>query len=453
MGQFALWRQQVRARVVRTLARMGLGKAAKWILGRTAAERLRDWMLWERFAAAPSDAETLATGRSRRPRVVGSLGVNIVGWLCAESGIGEAVRSGVRSLRAAGLPVTGTRLDIAPAQRADDQTCADLPGGNPHAINLLWVNADMVPTAVGLLGQSFFENRLTIGHWAWELEDFPEEWLQCFQGLDEVWVASSFCQDAVSRLSPVPVVRMPYAVEVADVAPLPKEVLDVPDDRFIFLYTYDYYSFAERKNPIAAVRAFQQAFTPDAPAHLVLKATDSNADPEYHARLVAEVHRDQVTVIDGYLDRAVLNGLTQRCDCYVSLHRSEGFGLTIAEAMYLGKPVIATAYGGNADFTRPGNSYLVRCDVVPIAEDHGPYRKGWVWADPDVGHAAELMRHVFEHRDEARRIGEQGARDIRRRYSHAVIGARMRTRLERLLGGPRYMRAHVGDSGARGPLA
>jgi len=434
MGQFALWRQRVRAGVVRTLARLGLGKAAKLVLGRRVAERARDWMLWEHFSAAPSSDAEAAVAACPQPRsIVGSFGANVVGWLCAESGVGEAVRSGIRSLRAAGVPVTGTRLDIAPAQRARDQSCVDLPTGNPHALNLLWVNADMTPTAVGLLGDGFFENRLAIAHWAWELEELPEEWIQCFEGLDEVWVASSFSQDAVSRLSPVPVVRVPYAVEVTDLAPVPRDVLNVPDDRFIFLYTYDYYSFAERKNPLAVVRAFQQAFPPDAPAHLVLKATDSRADPEYHARLVAEARPEQVTVIDRYLDRAVLNGLTQRCDCYVSLHRSEGFGLTIAEAMYLGKPVIATAYGGNTDFTRPGNSYLVRCDIAPIAEDHGPYRKGWVWADPDVDRAAELMRHVFEHREEARHIGGQGAQHIRLRNSHAAVGARMKERIERLI--------------------
>jgi glycosyltransferase involved in cell wall biosynthesis len=430
MGQLALWRQWIRAGVVRALARMGLGKAAKLILGRSAAERLRDWMLWER----PGDlSSTDAAGHCRSITVEGSFGVNIVGWLCAESGVGEAVRSGIRSLRAAEVPLTGTRLDIAPAQRARDQSCVDLPGGNPHAVNLLWVNADMVPTALELLGSRFFEHRLALGHWAWELEAFPEEWLQCFEALHEVWVASSFCQDAVSRVSPVPVIRMPYSVEVDNLAPVSRDTLDIPEGHFVFLYTYDYYSFAERKNPIAVVRAFQQAFGPDAPVHLVLKATDSRAEPDYHARVVAEARPHQVTIIDRYLDRAVLNGLTQRCDCYVSLHRSEGFGLTIAEAMYLGKPVIVTAYGGSTDFTRPGNSYLVRYDMVPIEEDHGPYRKGCMWADPDVTHASELMRRVFEDRQEAADIGQRAAEHIRSCYSRAVIGARMRARLERLI--------------------
>jgi glycosyltransferase involved in cell wall biosynthesis len=425
-----------RARLVTSLARAGLGKAARRILGARLSNRIRDRMLW---GPAATD-DRLEPIRRVRPRGVeartisGAFGVNVVGSLCSESGVGEAVRSGIRALRAVGVPLTATRSDYAAAQRSQDVSCTDLPGGNPYAVSLLWANADAVMSLMMTLGPDFLDGKIVVSHWAWELEHFPEEWRDRFEVLDEIWVASSFCQGAVSAVSPVPVARIPYPVEIDEVAPVPAEVLDLPQDRFIFLYVYDYYSFAERKNPLAALRAFQQAFAPADKAHLVLKATDPRVDPDYHARVLAEARPEQVTIISRYLDRAVLNGLIDRCHCYVSPHRSEGFGLTIAEAMYLGKPVIATAYSGNMDFTRPGNSYLARCDLVEIEQDHGPYRKGWLWGEPDVEHLAQLMRHVYENREEAQDVGARGAREIRQRYSHLAIGRRMKSRLEIVLG-------------------
>jgi len=368
----------------------------------------------------------------------GSFGINMVGSLCSESGIGEAVRSGIRGLLAAEVPVAGTRVDFAAPQRTQDDSCAQLPGGNPHAANLFWVNADQTPHVLSMLGPDLLEGKFNIGYWAWELERFPQEWTDRFAYLDEIWTPSSFCQDSISRAAPLPVLVMPHSVEVTDIEPVPRDVLDLPDDHYVFLFIYDYFSFAERKNPLAVVEAFRRAFSREQKAHLVLKGTDGSGDPSYHDRLERACSGSPITILARYLDRGVLNGLLQRCDCYVSLHRSEGFGLTIAEAMYLGKPIIATAYAGNMDFTRPDNAYLVRYDLVEIERDHGPYKEGWLWAEPDLDHAAQLMRRVFENREQAAQVAARGTAHIRRHYSHAAIGARMKERLERLMPHHRY---------------
>ena len=136
-----------------------------------------------------------------------------------------------------------------------------------------------------------------------------------------------------------------------------------------------------------------------------------------------------MTLIDQNLDRGDLLALMNAADAYVSLHRSEGFGLTMAEAMLLGKPTIATAYSGNLDFMTPANSYLVRFDKTTIAEDIPPYPKGCVWAEPSVEHAAELMRRVYDEREEAAALARRGQADLTALLSPEASGRRMAARL------------------------
>jgi len=175
-------------------------------------------------------------------------------------------------------------------------------------------------------------------------------------------------------------------------------------DGFRFLFAFDYLSVFERKNPLASIEAFARAFPPGSGASLIVKTLNGDHDPESHRRLCAAVaaHPD-VHLIEHRLSPADRNGLMNAADCYVSLHRAEGFGYTLAEAMWLGKPVIATGYSGNVDYMSRDNSYLVDHRLVEIGRGHEPYPPDGVWAQPDVDHAARLMREVFEHPDEASR--------------------------------------------------
>ena len=428
----------VRARTTRLLAKAGVGKLARRVLGHSLATALRDRVRWGRqpaaLPAAPPPPPTLRRADARS-RAAGPLGANVVGFLRSESGVGEAARAIVRALVAAGVPVTGVPADAFCGHRQLDASCADLAEGNPYPTNVIYLGADVTPATLTQLGQDFYQSKYNIGCWAWELDQFPPEWLGAFDYVDEVWVPSGFVQDCVSRVSPVPVMRMPHAIEVKDLAEPGPEVWPIPAGQFVFLFMFDYHSFPERKHPLGLLQAFQRAFSARDNVHLVLKGTDSRRNPGYHQRLLAEARPGQVTIIDRYLDRPVINGLLQRCDCYVSLHRSEGFGLTMAEAMYLGKPVIATGYSGNLDFMHPDNSYLVPYRLIEIDQDYGPYRKGWQWADPDLEAAAELMRRVYEQPEQAARVAARGREEMLRHYSPAAVGALARARLE-LLRGP-----------------
>ena len=189
----------------------------------------------------------------------------------------------------------------------------------------------------------------------------------------------------------------------------------------------------ERKNPLATIQAFKTAFAPGEGAALIVKCLNPQHNPEAHALLqsAADEHGD-VHLIDRRLSRSERDGLMNAADCYVSLHRAEGFGYTLAEAMWLGKPVIATAYSGNVDFMTRDNSYLVDYRLVPIGHGNDPYPVDGEWAEPDLEHAATIMRQVFQNREEAAARGARAASEIRRSHGPEPAGRAMRNRLERL---------------------
>ena len=217
----------------------------------------------------------------------------------------------------------------------------------------------MLPTFADQAGPGFFFDRYSIGLWWWEINEFPERFSRSFEPLDEVWVGSHFVADAISAVSPVPVVKVTMPVSMPEIEEFDRGDLGLPEG-FVFLFVFDYHSVFERKNPLALVEAFEQAFPEGSGASLVLKSINSEHHPEEHGRLIeaARDHRD-IHVVDRYVTAAEKNAMFAGCDCYVSLHRSEGFGNTLAEAMYLGKPVIATGYSGNMEFMTPQNSYPV----------------------------------------------------------------------------------------------
>jgi glycosyltransferase involved in cell wall biosynthesis len=381
----------------------------------------------------PGGAAREAQTAARRP-----FGVNVAGNLASEKGTGEAVRATVRSLEAAGVPyVLNNFVDEHSANA--DRTFTQFSGESLYAINLIQVNADMVPEFVRRKGEAYLRGRYNIGYWFWELADFPEEqWRSSFPHLDEVWAPSNFVLDAVSRVAPVPVVRVPLSVpEKPATKDLRRSDLGLPADRFVFLFIFDHMSITERKNPLGLIKAFKKAFRKKDKAVLVLKCSNSSPDllqavgssPAVLRAIQGAAAGANVLIRDGVVSREEVNTLLALSDCYVSLHRSEGLGLTLAEAMALSKPVIATGYSGNLDFMTPANSFLVRYDLAELERDYGPYKKGSVWADPDLDHAAELMRFVYERRKAAKEVGRKAQEDVRRTLSPGVVGGRIKERL------------------------
>ena len=268
-----------------------------------------------------------------------------------------------------------------------------------------------------------------IAVWYWELEDMPAEWVPDLTWADEVWAPSRFVAEAFRKSLRVPVVPMLPGVELPPFTPQPRSYFNLPDDRFVFLFTFDMGSVMERKNPLGLIRAFREAFRPDDRAHLVVKVSRGSSDPASFAKLQAAARDSGVTLIDRVMTRADTLALFATADCYASLHRSEGLGLGMAESMLMGKPVIATGYSGNLDFMTPDVSHLVEHRRVPITENFPPYPIGSYWAEPSVEHAAALMRRVYETPDESRQLGARARATLTELLSVNAAGHRMIDRL------------------------
>ncbi len=416
--------------------RAGLAAWA-WNTGRHEVPIL-DRLMPPRPDATEPPARTMALpppagdpGPSDSPTQPAVRGINVVGFLSGGLGLGEAARLSIACLDAANVPLIPIDASGPVTARADVQLPSARPEGAGFDVNLLCLNGDFLPAFAAEAGSEFFRGRYSIGLWFWELARFPEEWREAVETLDEIWVSSRHMRDALAPASPVPVSWVSLGVEFTPAVPFERSHYRVRSGDFTFGYMFDYNSTIARKNPLGLIAAFESTFDADAGAALVIKTVGSEACRDDAARVhLAASRHPNVHIIDGYLPRRDKDELMAGLDCYVSLHRSEGFALTIAEAMWRGKPVIATSYGGNMDYMTPGNSYPVGYKTVPVGEDGGLYPADGHWAEPDLNEAAALMREVFADREGTAAKGARAARHIRHSHSFEKAGDDMVRHLE-----------------------
>ena len=383
-----------------------------------------------RLSSPPVSVTGMGNGFSGKPF---RFGLNIAGDITAEGGVAEGVRTSILASKAAGIPYVLNSFNISHSPNSDSTYASELVKGNPYGVNLVQVNANKVPSLYNYIGTSHFRNKYNIGFWAWELSAFPQKWHDRFSYFQEIWTPSLFCREALTTVSPIRVMKVMHAVEIKMSRKFERQQFGIPEGRFVFFFMFDFYSTFERKNPMAVVEAFKAAFAPNEPVTLVLKFYNSEINHKDCNRLYKAAPGHSILLINDYLSRDKIYGLLACCDAYVSLHRSEGFGLTMAEAMYLGKPVIATNYSGNTEFMKRDNSFLVEYRLKELERDFGPYRKGNVWADPDVEDAARWMRYVYENMEAARKIGARAAEDIRQQLSPKKVGALIKTRISEIV--------------------
>jgi glycosyltransferase involved in cell wall biosynthesis/SAM-dependent methyltransferase len=375
---------------------------------------------------------------SRSAEPVASQGVNLAGYLSSELGVGEAARQILSALAACEIPAATIDVPVDSAQMP-----AALGGLGksdlPHGFNLICVNADMLPELAGAASPEMFEGRHSAGLWFWEVGEFPERWSGSFEHVDEVWVASEHVAEAIRPRASVPVKTVRIPVTPEGPAELSRAELGMPEG-FCFLFVFDFRSVFKRKNPLGIIEAFRQAFEPGSGVSLVIKSVSGDAFPaEAEALAEAAATHPDIHLIGETVDAAVKNAMIQSCDCYVSLHRCEGLGLTMAEAMYFERPVIATAYSGNLDFMTEENSYLVGHTMTKIGSGADPYPAEAEWAEPDIEQAASLMARIFAEPDAAAEVGRLAAADIRRTHSPRAAGERLE--------------AHIGEARRRRVLA
>ena len=366
--------------------------------------------------------------------------VRVSGYLRHVLGLGSAARGYARALAAADVTISTVSVPLdhlsVSAETAAGYGCdhyEEVAGNGGPDFELICVNADELPRFIDALSHGYSQAP-RIGVWGWETNSIPVRWGAAFALLDEIWVYSGFMVDNIGAVAPIPVVALPPPVEAGDPDRAPLR-LGVPDG-FLFLFMFDYLSTIQRKNPVGLIEAFKLAFAEGDGPRLLIKTINAPLRPLAEEEVLwATEGRADIHVVDASLTGEERDAVTAACDCYVSLHRSEGFGLTLAEAMAIGKPVIGTGYSGNLEFMNEHNSFLVRYALTRVGPDCEIYPADGEWAEPDITHAAELMRQVHDDPDGAARIGARAREDVARTLSERSTGAAMRHRLEQLAAG------------------
>jgi glycosyltransferase involved in cell wall biosynthesis len=361
--------------------------------------------------------------------------VTLIGHPFSPIGMGEHIRSSFRALGEVGhrpglMDIYG--LD-APDPSYERELGPCLRGQSEAPVHIFHINADEVSQALAHLDGRLGTPRYSIIYPAWELSRFPAAWVSHLEQFDEVWAPSRFIQASISTSTPVPVYHMPLAVELTFPTFLDRRHFGIPESAYAFLFHFDFRSYVTRKNPEGSLRAFEMLVR-SRPRHdvvLVMKIQNGHRAPEAYGEFLDLMRAGSgpVVLIDRTLTDIEMKNLVRCCDCFLSLHRSEGFGRGPAEAMFLSKPVIATAYSGNLDFMTSDNSLLVDYRLRPVPPGAYPFAEGQQWAEPDLEAAVAHMIALVDDPAAGRALGARARRSIRRDFSSLAAGLRYVDRL------------------------
>jgi glycosyltransferase involved in cell wall biosynthesis len=375
----------------------------------------------------------VSDGRISIPNVGRDLnGIDHLGFFSAEHGVGEAARQLVGTMRASGVDVSTINYTDTESRLGHPFVCEN---ESRHKVLLTSINADQMLAAQHIMGADFFRDRYVIGQWFWELESAPDWYPPAYPFVNELWAPTRFIESMLRCSVPehvtVTYTPLPVVAPVID-ASLNRAHYGL-DNRFVFLFAFDFMSVMKRKNPLGLIEAFRRAFAPGEGPTLVIKAINGDKRPHDRGMLQeAAAQHDDVVILDEYLTRVETSTLASLADCYVSLHRSEGLGLTISEAIALGVPVIATGYSGNLDFMTDANANIVPMHRVKVGDDAGGYSPIAVWAEPNLDEAAALMRRVYENPGFAKEKARKARSEILNAFTAERSGAIMKNRLEQI---------------------
>ncbi|MDN4523624.1 glycosyltransferase [Fictibacillus fluitans] len=364
-------------------------------------------------------------------------GVNLFGYNRAELGVGESCRLAASALEAANIPFCIINYPFC-SSRQNDLTWQHKEVKEPkYDTNIFHINADQMIVAHThqLIKRDHFKGRYNIGVWHWELPDFPESFCPAFKLVDEIWAPTHFIKEAIGKKSPVPVHYVPHGLSIPQIQNNnSRQRFQLPIESFLFLAMYDPCSSQMRKNPTGVIDAYKKAFQKSEDnVGLVIKINNNGFDiteelEELNSSLKGYKN---VYIINKVLNKPDLQLLMNSCDAFISLHRSEGFGLSLAEAMCLGKPVIATNWSGNTDFMDAENSCCVSYSLIHVEKEWGPYQTYQMWADPDLDEAAFYMRKLFLEEKWYQQLKKKAIETFKE-WSPERSGMAMKQRLQKL---------------------
>ena len=344
-------------------------------------------------------------------------GINVVGYFNAGIGLGEASRRTASALLGTGIPLhfVGETANLTSGLGTFK---SPVHTSLRYTHSIVAVNADAAPWVTQRHGIRREPGRRNIGLWFWELELLPTEYAPSFSYFDEIWAASTFMQQAIAAVAPIPVHKTIMEIPLIQKAHLPNRHAVGFDDRFTYFFTYDANSIFRRKNPLAAIAAYRDAFTDGGDTRLVIRVMNSTRHPEDFAQLFAATGgRADIDIIGATRSLRIANAEIAQADCFVSLHRSEGFGLNIATAAAAGTPVISTNYSGPTDFLVPESAWLTEYRMTKVGDGSFPYPSHAMWAEPDHDHAVANFRDVYSASNRQERI-TVGQEFLRENYSY-----------------------------------
>jgi len=371
--------------------------------------------------------------------------VSLIGHPFAPIGKGEDMRCYYRGLKAIGI-----RPQVVNVYGGKPRDCElereladDLRATSGGGVDIFCINGDEVEPVLAHLGTQRAAADFSIVVPFWELSRYPAIWARQLERFDEIWVASAFIRDAITPELDRRVTVIPSSTGFKPGPSVGRRHFGIPESAYAFLFGFDLRSYHERKNPFAVVEAFAEVIRARPRRDIVLVVKMSGADDrpeaadEIRGRLAertANLGLGRVSLIERDLTDRETKDLIRCCDCFISLHRSEGFGRFLAEAMLLGRPVIGTAYSGNMAFMNPDVSCLVDFRLIPVAPGAYPFWEDQVWAEPDLEEAVAWMIRLIDDPGWGRRLGQRGSTHIRSHFSYRAVGLQYLERLRRILG-------------------
>ncbi len=405
---------------------------------------------WERAAAGAG--KRLRSAEAALRRAIESLpapgkrrGVLFIGYAEGDLGLGQSFRNNVVAAKQAGVPLAiypfragiETRL-IEPFMPALYAT------RRAYGLNFMEVAPDQVPVVFRRVGPKLTRGGYNILRTFWELPQAPADWRRMLCGVDEIWAPNDFVADALKAVFPGAISIIPPCVDTGEGPFDGRDAFAMDPDRFYFLFSFDYFSSPYRKNPVAVARAFRRAFASgDENVGLVIKSIGAiDLHPDTAQALFEFAAQDsRIIVIHRTLERQPMLSLIHACDAYVSLHRSEGFGAGMAEAMSMGKIVIGTDFSGSRDFLCDATGFPVPFALRDVEAHEYPWSEKQAWAEPDEDAAAAIMRQVADHPAIAAERARAGQYLVREKYGSRAVGESIRRRLTEIA-------AQTGQGGA-----
>lgn len=351
-------------------------------------------------------------------------GLNIIGYTQAMSGLGEAVRLNIKAAEAHNIPLNLVDYEQVKHSKKYEYSFR-------YSINLVQISLYDLDRFFSVIDTEFFEGKYNILFLVWESEYIPQNIKKNVNLFNEIWTASTYCKNLFQHVHSGHILTVPHPVEVNLESIQNQSISNFYNkNKFSFLFVFSYHSSMERKNPFFLIEAFSKAFCNNEQVELIVKTSGAEKFKKQHRQLIHLIAGNKnIKVFNVDMDKNSVNHLINDCDCYVSLHHSEGFGLTLAEAMYLGKPTVATNYSGNTEFMNENNSYLVGHELGLIKNTDANFCSKTLWGNPVMDDAISKLKDVYNNVEIRHEKAFNAKQFVEQKLSFYSVGSIMKDRL------------------------